>query len=256
MRFIIPVLAATLTAQPAMAFAQDDDWEFQQDAGRKLTMAAVRYDDGKAIIARCQDGDLKLVIVGLPEMTGASTYLEAQRADGRRDVQDWRREDEAGRGVMSSGVPSRDIRFLRGGGTWRLSTRAGDQRPMRATLDLPVQSANLDRVLTACQRPLQDDRDALRRADPLYRNAAPPQRRGDEPRRPQAQISGVAEGSCIVRDLRFANCRTDYERPRGAGREGLAMQSGRRLEGEDRDTLEGAVAYIRTVTTRGLRPNP
>ena len=254
MRTMIPVLAVILTLQPALAFAQDDDWEFQQDAGRKLTVAAVRYDDGKAIIARCQDGDLKLVVVGLPEMTGASIYLETRRADGRQDVQDWNHEDEAGGEVMSSGVPARDIRFLRGGGTWLLNTRAGAERPLRATLDLPSQSANLDRVLTACRRPLQDDRDALRRADPLYRNAAPSKPKREELRRPQAPISGMAEGSCIVRDLRFSDCRTDYERPRGVGREGLEMQSGRRLEGEDRDTLEGTVAYIRTVTTRSLTP--
>ncbi len=47
MRVMISMLAATLAIQPTTAFAQDDDWEFQQDAARKLSVAAVRYDDGR-----------------------------------------------------------------------------------------------------------------------------------------------------------------------------------------------------------------
>lgn len=253
MRFTVSMLAATLAVQPMTAFAQDDDWEFQQDAGRKLAVAAVRYDDGKAVIARCQDGDLQLVVTGMADLaTGASTYLESRRADGRADVQAWDLEGEAGSGLMSSGVPARDMRFLRGGGTWRLSSRPGAERTMQMTLDLPPQSANLDRVLTACQRPLQDERDVLPRADTLYRHRTD-SRVKSPARRPRVQTILVAEGSCIVRELRFSECRIDYERARGAGRDGMRVQNGRLLEGEDRDRLEGAVAYVRITTEQSVR---
>lgn len=257
MRFTVSMLAATLAIQPVTAFAQDDDWEFQQDAARKLSVAAVRYDDGKAIIARCQDGDLKLVVVGLPEMTGSAVYLESQRADGRQDVQAWNPQSSAGPEALSSGVPARDIRFLRGGGAWVLKTRVGAERPMRVTFDLPSQSANLDRVLTQCQRGLQDDRDALPRADTRYRSATTPSRNA-KPSGPArgGQLVGVADISCIVRDLRFADCRTDYERPQGAGQDALRHQNGRRLEGEDRNALEGAVVYVTSVTERTVRVDP
>ncbi|MNT00606.1 hypothetical protein D3C72_1350430 [compost metagenome] len=251
MRMMIPVLAAALAVQPATAFANDDDWEFAQDARRQLTVAAVRYDDGKVVIARCQEGDLQLAVAGLADLTtGASTYLESGRADGRQDVQSWDIENAAEPGVMTSGAPARDIRFLRGGGIWRLSARAGAERPIQAVLDLPAQSANLDRVLTACQRPLHDERDALPRADALYRHRTDA-RKKNPARRPRIRAILVAEGSCIVRDLRFSECRIDYERAR-AGRDGMRAQNGRLLEGEDRDTLEGAVAYVRITTDRSV----
>lgn len=255
MRTMIPVLAAMLSLQPAMAFAQDDDWEFQQDAGRKLTVAAVRYDDGKAIIARCQDGDLKLVVVGLPEMTGSIVYLEGRRPDGRRDIQAWNPQSGGDAAALSSGVPARDIRFLRGGGAWGFYTLPGAPRAMRASLELPAQSANLDRVLAACQRSLQDDRDALPRAKFGASEASSPSDAKPRPPVRRGQVIGVADISCIIRDLRFTDCRADYERPEGAAEDSL-RQNSRRLEGEDRNALEGTVVYLSTVTARTVRVGP
>lgn len=254
MRFMVSMLAAAMAIQPATAFAQDDDWEFQQDAARKLSVAAVRYDDGKAIIARCQDGDLKLVVVGLPEMTGSAVYLEGRRPDGRRDIQTWNPQSGGGAAALSSGVPARDIRFLRGGGTWGFSTLPGAPRAMRATLDLPSQSANLDRVLAECRRSLQDDRDVLPRARFDAAEARASSDAQPQPRRPiqRGQVVGVADISCIIRDLRFTDCRADFERPEGAADDTLRSQNRRRLEGEDRDALEGTVVYLSTVTERTM----
>lgn len=256
MRFTVSMLAATLAVQPMTAFAQDDDWEFQQDAGRKLTVAAVRYDDGKAIIARCQDGDLKLVVVGLPQMTEPVVYLEGRRPDGRQDTQVWNPQSGEGVAALSSGVPARDIRFLRGGGAWGIRTLPDAPRAMRATLDLPSQSANLDRVLVECQRSLQDDRDTLPRA--RFRAAEAAAQPDTKPRRPvrRGQVVGVAEISCIIRDLRYTDCRADYERPEGAAEDALRYQNRRRLEGEDRSALEGTVAYVSTVTEQSVRIGP
>ena len=255
MRVMISMLAATLAIQPTTAFAQDDDWEFQQDAARKLSVAAVRYDDGKAIIARCQDGDLKLVVVGLPEMAGSVVYLEGRRPDGRRDVQAWNPQSGGGAAALSSGVPARDIRFLRGGGSWALNTLPDAPRTMRASLDLPAQSFNLDRVLTACQRGLQDDRDALPRARFAAAEATPLTGAKSQPPVRRGQVVGIADISCIIRDLRFTDCRADYERPEGAAADSL-RQNSRRLEGEDRNALEGTVVYLSTVTERTVRVGP
>lgn len=263
MRRAVTALMAALCAGAAPAAAQEvDDWEFAEDAGRRLTVAAVRYDAGPSIILRCQEGSLTAALVGMP--AGAEKVeLNATRADGRNDVQTWR--PIGSDGTYNSTVPARDIRFLRGGGAYTVRTGAGVAPAFAATFDLPAGSANLDRVLTACGWTLGDDRDltprtssALSFADP----DAPPRRasRRSQPRSvtlrrresaapdtppPVPFIPAEQQISCIVRDLRLTDCRPDHAAPPGGppSADELRILEGRRVYAPDAAAEEGRVIY-------------
>lgn len=251
-------LAAGL-GMASSAVAQDDDWEFQQDTARNITVAAARYDAGQMIVAQCREGALTLVIAGL-RGEAETVELEAARADGRRDLQEWRTAGAPG--AFRSAVPARDLRFLRGGGTYSVRTAAGDEPVFAATFDLPTESANLDRVLTACGWGLTDERDLLTRAgdavsftDPAAQNqfsqprpSRSVQSRNRVPPPPPPATPGPAEQqiSCIVRDLKTADCRADHP-PAPGGRIDEAVLrrfEGRQLYAADPAAAEGKVVYI------------
>jgi hypothetical protein len=251
-------LAAGL-GMASTAVAQDDDWEFQQDTARNITVAAARYDAGQMIVAQCREGALTLVVAGL---RGEADKVEVQaaRADGRHDIQEWR--SAGAQGAFRSAVPARDLRFLRGGGTYTVQTAEGAEPAFAATFDLPTESANLDRVLTACGWALTDERDLLARGgsavsftDPAaeHRFSQPRpsrsvQSRNRVPPPPPPPTPGPAEQqiSCIVRDLKTADCRADHP-PAAGGRVDEAVLrrfEGRQLYAADAAAAEGKVVYI------------
>lgn len=264
-RVVIAALCATLGAGHAgAAVAQDDDWEFQEDSARNLTVAAVRYDSGAAIVVQCRAGALTAVLAGLTLST-EGLELQATRGDGRHDIQTWAPAGAAG--AFRSETTARDVRFMRGGGSYSLRTPGGAATPLRADFDLPPHSANLDRVLTACGWALADDRDLIARAgreilltDPDARpsrnrrgssrsraggggRSEPPQRPESDPLPPppaEAQIS------CIIRDMRLTECRADHPPAPGAGPrpERHEWWQGRRVYG-NAAAAEGKVMLIR-----------
>lgn len=203
-RILTAALCAVLGAGQATAAApQDDDWEFVEDPAQELTLAAVRYDGGQSIMAQCQRGRLVLLLTGLPEGE-EMLRLAATRADGRAAAQRW--TPVAGPGTYRSVTPGREARFLRGGGSYVVRSAIGAATTVNATFDLPDQSANLERVLTACGWAIEDDRDLLEEADvtldrPSPRRAPPPFRVPSVPER---------EVSCVVREMRFRDCRADH----------------------------------------------
>lgn len=67
-----------------------DDWDFEEDSTRKLTVAAVRYETGPSIVVQCSDQELVVALIGLPTMTGELHRFNATRADGATDAQVWR----------------------------------------------------------------------------------------------------------------------------------------------------------------------
>ncbi len=245
-------------AGSAQAQAADDDWEFAEDPTRQLTVAASRYDAGPSIIVQCREGALALMLVGMPAGT-ERIEVNASRADGRTDVQAWR--PTGSDGVFRSTVPARDIRFMRGGGAYAVRTGEGVEPAFAASFDLPTQSANLDRVLTACGWALADDRDQLPRAqgasltDPDVR--APrrstsrsiterrAQRRPPPPPPATAFVPAEQQASCIVRDRRLADCRADHPPVAGAPdpAEALRRLDGARVYADDLEALEGKVLY-------------
>ncbi|HRJ65041.1 MAG TPA: hypothetical protein PLR59_11910, partial [Brevundimonas sp.] len=159
---LIAALCAFACAGPTAAIAQDeDDWEFQHEASLNQTVAAVRYDAGVAIVVQCRDRALSAALIGMPAGVGG-LEVQARRVDGRTDLQTWAPGPQPG--ILMSTVPARDIRFMRGGGLYSVRTADGAPRALRTNFDLPTQSANLDRVLSACGWDLTDDRDQLTRA--------------------------------------------------------------------------------------------
>lgn len=262
---LIAALCAFACAGPTAAMAQDeDDWEFQHEASLNQTVAAVRYDAGVAIVVQCRDNALSLALVGMPDGVGGFE-VEARRADGRTDIQTW--APGPAPGIVLSTVPARDIRFMRGGGMYAIHTPEGARRALRTNFDLPTQSANLDRVLTACGWGLTDDRDQLSRAgnqvsfrDP---DAPPPRPRASRgaragrpavtPPPPSAPLAlSPAEGqiSCVLRDMQLTACRLDHPAT-AAGSE--SVRTLRRLEGTRMYARAGADVEGKVVFTGGSR---
>lgn len=257
-------LAAGLSIT-SVAFAQDDDWEYQEDAARQIQVAAARYDAGQVIVVQCREGGLTVVLTGLPQSTG-SLHLLATRADGRAVEQTW--EAAGSPGAWRSQSPGRDVRFLRGGGLYSVQTEAGVTPAFRGAFDLPTQSANLDRVLTGCGWAMADDRDLLAEAKveleaSAGRSSRGSARRGVRPGGPPrpGPASGAPQPtipvperriSCIVRALHLRECRAVHP---GSAENPAVLRVVREIEGEevrpiegtDAATNEGRVIYFSTV---------
>lgn len=267
-RGVLAVVLAGAICAPSLALAQDDDdWEFGEDAARQMTVASVRYDGGKAVVAQCEKGELKVVIVGLPAATTGSRHLTATRTDGRRDQQAWLAP--VGQTAFTSTVSGRDARFLRGGGMFELHSVEGEAgTPMRAAFDLPTQNANLDRVLTACGYAVSDDRDLLQRASGIKtewqaehendrpriqsgsRSVSQPDsrsRQGSPPPPPQAPQP--ADTSCIVHAGEYADCRIEHAAvgaPNPNVEPMMRRLNGTHLEAVSAAANEGRVYYLGT----------
>lgn len=238
-------VALAILAAPTIAFAQDgDDWEFQEDPAAKKSVAAVRYEGGQTIALQCEDGRLRLVVIGLPQSEG-QLHITGTRSDGRSVEQVWA---PIAPGVYRSAMPGRDARFLRGGGAFVMRGNSHSTMAVSADFDLPSQSANLDRVLTDCGWALEDDRDLLEEAyvaylSPDMRTRAGP---GDAERYYRVAANAEREVSCIVRQMRLSECRADH--PASARTSHVrSLLSGVRGEqvqverGIDPATLEGKV---------------
>jgi hypothetical protein len=190
------------------ALAEDDDWEFQEDAAQGVSVAAVRYDAGQMIVVQCRRGGLTVVLTGLPP-SSEPLSMTATRSDGRRVNQTW--VSAGAPGAFRSVSPGRDARLMRGGGAYAVQTAEGASHAVRATFDLPTQSASLDRVLNACGWALEDDRDLLAEAGEI-RLDRPTWRNRRERARPPTPPRGLAEHevSCIVSEMRLQQCRADH----------------------------------------------
>ncbi len=232
------------------AVAQDDDWEFQEDPARQLSIAAARYDAGQMIVVQCRQGGLTVVLTGMP-VTPGPIQVQATRADGRAVSQAWL--PAGAPGAYRSASSGATVRFMRGGGLYALRT---ESPAFRASFDLPTQSANLDRVLTACGWATEDDRDLLPEAtqvsmvDPDDTPARPRARsargapRAPTPR-PEApagppQLPPAEYGvSCIVRDLHLRDCRAVHP---ASARERIVRDGIRYLEGKEVYAVNGSTA--------------
>lgn len=211
------VIAAVLAMTSTPAFAQDvgDDWDLTVDADQGVTLATVGYSSGQAIAVRCLNGDLDVLLSGLPPMEGNSRRIEASYPDGRTEVGSW---IPAGDGSLNfSPAPHMDARRLRRGGALQLSvaTESSIASPLRRyALDLPARSANLDRVLDACGAAGPDPRDDLIRWNQPV-GMTDLWRRQPTPRYPEAALhlgAGFATFSCVVADGGgLTDCRIERE---------------------------------------------
>lgn len=243
---------AVFCAGPTVALAQDtDDWEFVNQPGLNQTVAAARYDGGVAIVVQCLDNALSTALVGMPAGVGG-LEVQARRADGRADLQTW--VPGPAPGIIMSTVPARDVRFMRGGGLYSIRTEEGASPALQTTFDLPAQSANLDRVLSACGWGLTDDRDQLVRAGGEVRidvprrdaprgrsaRAARPSAPPPVPAAPAGPVVPVAEFqiSCVLQRLKLTECRFDHPAV-AAGATGGSARILQVLESQDMEAPRG-----------------
>lgn len=211
------VLAAVLAMATAPAFAQEagDDWDLTVDEAQGMMLATVGYSSGQTLAVRCMGGDLDLLIAGLPPMEGVSRRIEATYADGRTEAGGWFTANDGS--LIFSPAPAMDARRLRQGGPLQLSVALEFPvtSPLRRyALDLPAQSANLDRVLDACGAGGSDPRDDLIRWNqPVDMTGL--WRRQPAPMYPEAAVhlgAGFATFSCVVAEGgRLTDCRTERE---------------------------------------------
>lgn len=197
-------LAGTAVAQ------ESDDWEYGEDPARAISAAVARYDSGHAFAVRCQAGELRVAIDGLSAGDQPIRQLEINRGDGRRDRLPFLKMSDTS---FLAQLPGRTARVMRGGG--QIQVRAATGSPAwRASFELPARSMSLDRVLTACDRPLTNERDALPilsvdseqwavdGSESGWRQSHP----GDRP--------DVTELACLVADSRrLTECRMDLVTP-------------------------------------------
>jgi hypothetical protein len=255
MKLVTLAAAAACLLVPAVATAQEtDDWEYGEDAGRKMTAAVSRYDSGHAFVVQCVDQALTVVIGGFPGPDQGRVWLSVVRADGRRDRLPWRRT--AGGGLRAE-VSGRSARLLRGGGA--VQVRGGEaSTPVRAAFELPSESQNLDKTLTACGTPEATDRDAL----PIFEGevGAVNWNRATRNAMPAGAEGTVwARGSCLIQPgLTLGQCRVDE---RSANGERLAEGLVREMEGAsvtpaDGEAAAGKVEYFDFAIVQQISTSP
>ena len=224
MRAAIVAVAVAFIASPANAQQPGDGWDLIVDESQDMMLAVAGYSSGQTLAVRCRDGDLELLLSGLPPpqgvppqtLEGGTRRIEAAYSDGRVDAGYWLSSGDGS--LVFSPVPRLDARRLRQGGALELSVAvdADPTAPLRRyALDLPTDTANLDQVLAGCGAGRPDVR------DDMIRWSIPPGSGGDfwrrqpAPRYPEAAGhlgSGLVVFSCIAAgDGRLTDCRTERE---------------------------------------------
>lgn len=155
-------LVALATGSPAAA-QDSDDWDFGEDPARKLAIAAVTFDNF-GVAVRCMDGNLSVVMSGLPAASGVRS-LRYRMGESPEGLSSWvsGRDSTSAFAVWPRFVATQ---MSRGG---RLAVAAADgERVRRFAVDLPRSSQSIGRVFQACGHELNPpDRDAPPGADDL-----------------------------------------------------------------------------------------
>ena len=204
------IALSALIATPATA---QDDWDLGRDPERKLTIAAVTYDNF-GVAVRCMDDVMSVVVTGLPPGRGIRT-IRHRIGDQPEATGQW---VSAGEGSAAFSVwPASTAAYLAVGGRWVLEVPDGD-RLRRISVDLPASPTAIGEVFTACGRTLS----------PTSRDDEPDQvdfagltwARDPEPEFPSRTNAGggLAAITCTVGDRgSLRNCRVESEFPEGAG---------------------------------------
>ncbi len=204
-------LAVLLNSAASAQAPAADDWDFGQDPGEKLAIAAVSFETF-GVAVRCRDNVLSVVMSGLPVASG-ERKLRYQMGNGEEGESTW----VSGRNSPSAFAlwPRRVAADLRGGGTLRIAAMEGDQ-VRRYQVDLPPSSVAIPAVLTACgldatqqdEAPTGETLRGLRwvsRPDATF------------PSRTTAE-TGLAAIQCRLRSNGgFRDCEIESEFPEGAG---------------------------------------
>ena len=204
----------SVVAQDVVGTAQPpDDWDYGEDPARKLSIAAVTFDNF-GVAVRCMDGSLSVVLSGLPVATG-TRQVRYRMGDSEETGGEWisGRDSTAAFSVWPRFVAAG---MSRGG---RLSMKVPDGERMRQyAVDLPASEASITRVFSNCGHDLEASRadTAPSREDLtglVWRRSPEP----SFPSRTNYEI-GLAGITCQVRDNgRLRDCSVESEFPEGSG---------------------------------------
>lgn len=231
------------------------DWTLVERPDEQVTAAALRFDGSLTLMVRCQGSELEAVIAGLP--AADTRYSLRDLSYGFRDNPLSQRSWWTGGhpSTVFSDVPARTARQWRQGGQVQVRAQpVGGGPATRYVLTIPPSTASVERVLTACGRPLTDPRDATTPDNAPSVPSGFTWQQAPEPRYParalQRRIHGMATLSCAVsEDGRIDQCQIESERPgqQGFGEEALRAARGARLTklGDPAATLDVVVFSMR-----------
>ena len=157
----LALLAFLVGGDVARAQETPPDWDIARDPGRRMVTAAIPVTTGLGLVVRCRRGSYEALILGLPPQEGETRRLDIAFGDNELHPETWNVSVDPT--IAVSGLPAPFARQLRQGGRMqiRVPNATTDGRAMRHVLDLPPSTTAIDETLTACDRPLEDPRDAL-----------------------------------------------------------------------------------------------
>lgn len=232
MRALLLFAGALALAGPVFAQTPDEDWELATNVEQQLTLATLDFG-GTLLALRCRDGELDMLLTGVPVSIGTTRTVQVSAGEIRNEEQVWL--TRAGEPILSVDEPARLARQLRGGGELdvRLDGETEADRPRRYRLPVPASIAAINTVLSACDIPLEEPRDLITRipvgSAPAWRE--PP--RPEYPDNPGAlrASNAVVRVSCLVGpEWELVDCRADSENPAGHGFAGSAITAVRRAK--------------------------
>lgn len=212
---IAMALTAALLASGGPAVAQDgDDWDYGENAAQKLSIAAVSFENF-GIAVRCMDGNLSVLMAGLPAGSGRRT-LNYRVGQGPEYASNW--ISSPGGTTAFAFWPRAVARDLSEGGRLTVTVPTADG-PRRITADIPRSGEAVGRVFRDCDRELAPSQTA----------AAAPRDEDfvglDWIREPDGGFpdrarfaDGIAAVQCRVRASgRLGDCSVESEFPEGSG---------------------------------------
>ena len=164
MKRYIGVALLLAAALPAMAQdAAEPDWDVLRDPAQKSVVAYIPLTTGLALAVRCVDGAFDAVIAGLPVYAQGRPTRPLHIAFGDDPLRQTNWNVTTDRTVAIADYPSAFARSLRKGGPLKIMIPRGadDGRNLVHNLILPPSSAAIGETMAACNRPLEDPRDAL-----------------------------------------------------------------------------------------------
>lgn len=228
MRAVAIALLAAALAGPAFAQEATEDWDLTIDPQQQLTLASLDFG-ANALALRCTAGVLEMLLTGTPRSTADSRSVQVTAGLIADEKQTW--TTQAGLPVLSASDPDRLARQIRAGGELdiRIDGVEAGERPIRYRLPIPASARSVDQVLTACDRPLSDDWDALTRIKGTVVWVDQP-----APQFPEAALrAGVKAGAVVLTCILPASgdldiCRIRSETPAGVDFGEEAVKAARR----------------------------
>ncbi|NBW12430.1 MAG: hypothetical protein EBR82_30805 [Caulobacteraceae bacterium] len=215
------VLAIALPNLAWPAFAQDTaqaDWEVIRDPRHKSVIAWIPVTTGLTLAVRCTDGALDTLIAGLPATPTGQRTRPLHIAFGDKPLRQTNWNVTTDRTVAIADYPAAFARDLRQGGALKIMIPRGaaDGRNLRHDLELTPSSTAIEEVLTSCQTPLEDPRDAL--LPDIDERGLPPGMNWARAPRPRYPNTNYATGYAVVTCLAGADgsvsrCQVESQQP-------------------------------------------